>query len=100
MITNVLLGFLIIAVGALRRSVRHLERKMTKAFDEMKEQLGTINTTVSEVADDIQALLDKLNQTPDQGLSMEEAAEIKGELASLKDRLTGVASQDPPADNA
>jgi len=100
MITNVLLGFLIIAVGALRRSVRHLERKMTKAFDEMKEQLGTINTTVSEVADDIQALLDKLNQTPDQGLSMEEAAEIKGELASLKDRLTGVASQYPPADNA
>lgn len=59
----------------------------------MRKDLEDANVVTNEIASDIQDLMDRLT-TP--GLSQAETEEIAGKLASLKDRLTGVASAYTP----
>lgn len=55
--------------------------------DEFREQIARINTSVDNVATDIQALKD---QIAGGGLTAEEEASVKAELDALESKIAGV----------
>lgn len=61
--------------------------------DELKAELVAANEVTNEIASDLNDLISRVGEG---SLSPAEAEEIKTQLSSLRERLTGVASQHTP----
>ena len=92
MLLNLLFGWCklnVSVLGQLRRAVKlakELNTEITEAkkgLNEMSELGTAIKALIAEIGGDIDEVLEKLENIPDEGLTKEEAEEIKASLETI-----------------
>lgn len=75
--------------------IQRSEGRIMGYIDDIRSELTAINGVTNEIAADVQSLLDLVTGFKN-GMTQAEAEEVKQQLAALKARLLGVASQHTP----
>jgi len=79
----------------LQEQVKEGFETMASKAEEIKALIGDIGKDVTEIDEDLQEVIDKINATPGDGLTGPETEEVLTLLGAMKTRTAAVAAKVP-----